>query len=226
MAPSLDTRSAALIGSMLVLGISHGLGPDHCLAVAALSVRQGRAAAVKAALRFGLGHSLVLFAFAALLRSVGGTLSPSFERAGEIANGTLLLLFGIGLFLDRLSPVLGSHSHSHQAHDHGHVHAAPGHGDALRRSGHGAVAVGGLFALSGIRSAALAVPLAFEGRPLPALLGLFAFGVGVVASMVAYGVALALLQRAMGSTGVTERGMRRMLGATSAAFGCYWLAIA
>jgi len=92
-----------LLISALGLGFLHGLGGDHLMAIAALSVdgaadasasaRRGRALAV--AMRFALGHALLLALGAALVVLIGWSIPPHVERGGELLGGGLLIVMGI-----------------------------------------------------------------------------------------------------------------------------------
>lgn len=240
-----------LIASMLALGLAHGLGPDHCIAVSALAAQRRHGAVARVALRFGLAHASVLFVFAGTLFALDLSLPPHAERAGELANGALLILLGAGLLFDRLGRGLTFHAHEHshggKLHSHAHVHAlarpkifapsAPGAALSFRADAHAAQshphghpksawAVGALFAFSGIRNAAMALPVALNGHLLGAALGLGSFGLGVVASMVGYGILFSRGRDFAQRRGLTDRSLRVGLGVISTAFGVFWMAAA
>jgi ABC-type nickel/cobalt efflux system permease component RcnA len=248
---SLKNRMLSLFVSMLALGIVHGLGPDHCLAVSALAARGEHGQVLRTATRFGLAHAAVLLGFAAALFGLGWTLPERYARAGEVANGVLLVLLGAGLVLERLGRGLTAHVHVHRhggtLHTHAHTHAlkrpallVPASPEALRlqpttvharqHHAHGhsrsAWAVGGLFALSGVRNAAMALPLALQGRPAQAFAGLAFFGLGVIGAMSGYGLVFGFAQRQAAARGVGERTMRIALGLAAATLGGYWIATA
>lgn len=207
-----DSRTVVLFSSMFVLGATHGLGPDHCVAVAALGARRGPGAVLRVALRFGAAHAATLLLAVLVLRLAGGVIPLRVERAAEVANGLLLLLLGLALVSERGGELLRLHAHAHR----GDGGASP--------QGRTAFATGALFALSGIRSTVLALPVALERSVPMAMAALCLFGAGVLASMAAYGVALSFAQSAAQRRGLSERGLRVVLGAASATFGCYWLA--
>jgi ABC-type nickel/cobalt efflux system permease component RcnA len=240
-----------LVASMLVLGLAHGLGPDHCIAVSALAAQRRHGAMAQVALRFGLAHASVLLLFATALLALDWTFSEHTERAGELANGVLLVLLGAGLVFDRIGKGLTFHTHPHshggQVHSHAHVHALkrppvfagasrgavvafrPA-GEAPRAHAHdharSAWAVGALFAFSGIRNAAMALPVALHGQVAGALIALGFFGLGVVLSMVGYGYLFAFGRDWAQRRGLTDRALRVGLGLVSAAFGVFWIATA
>src|SRR6478672_1889577 len=92
-----------LLLSAFALGFLHGLGGDHLMAIAALSVdgtaeataaaRRGRALAV--ATRFAIGHALLLGCGAALIVLIGWSIPPHVERGGEMLGGALLIVMGL-----------------------------------------------------------------------------------------------------------------------------------
>src|SRR5690606_23543479 len=117
-------------------------------------------AVFRTSLRFALGHAVVLFAFAGVVFLTGKVLPESAARAGEWANGALLILFGIGLVFEKLGRILSLHSHAHShdgsVHNHLHAHVGPAHAPdqaVPHRHRHGLAAwsLGAFFALSGIR---------------------------------------------------------------------------
>ena len=76
-----------LTGSMLALGFIHGLGADHLMAIAALSLatplgpaRYGRAFWL--ALRFAVGHALLLSIGAAVVLFFGWQIPLRVEQTG------------------------------------------------------------------------------------------------------------------------------------------------
>ena len=94
-----------LLASALVLGFLHGLGADHLMAIAALSIgatgkrRLRRARAMGVAVRFAIGHALLLALGAGGLIVLGWSLPLVVERSGEVLGG-LLIVFG-GRSLER-----------------------------------------------------------------------------------------------------------------------------
>ena len=98
-----------LLATALVLGFLHGLGADHLMAIAALSVdgavatpaaRRTRALAV--AIRFAVGHALLLGVGAALIVLAGWTIPAIVERGGEVLGGTLLVVIGAAFAISSL----------------------------------------------------------------------------------------------------------------------------
>ena len=94
-------RATSRLGT-LALGFLHGLGADHLMAIAALSVgarggdrrRVQRARALGVAVRFAIGHALLLALGAGALIVLGWSLPVVFERGGEMLGGMLLIVLG------------------------------------------------------------------------------------------------------------------------------------
>ena len=102
-----------------MLGFLHGLGADHLMAIAALSLgdRAGtpaarRTRALGVAVRFAAGHALLLALGAGALIALGWSLPLVVERGGEMPGGTLLVALGaVGLWGVAAGRVYG-HSHA------------------------------------------------------------------------------------------------------------------
>jgi cytochrome c biogenesis protein CcdA len=220
--------ASALVG--LAYGIAHGLGPDHLAGLGIVLARGGnRRHALAACARFGLGHALVLGALGAASALSGWFVPEAWERAAEIAGGALLVLLGAIALLRALPLVVHRHPHVHshvenalgdeqyaREHEHWHLHA----GDpSWHRHGHPAM-VGGALALSGVRSLVITVsPLLLAGRsPESALAFVFAFGLGIIVSMMAFGLLFHAGRRRLGQH-VTAVGT----GGASVLLGTWWI---
>jgi nickel/cobalt transporter (NicO) family protein len=217
-----------LLASALVLGFLHGLGADHLMAIAALSMDGGdpsgaasaeqrgaarRARALGVAVRFAAGHAVLLGAGAGLIVAIGWSIPPHVERGGEMLGGALLIVMGLvtlqHLFAHRPpSPMRGSHS----IHRHSHLPAM----------------IGAAFAVSSLRALAMLTPFGADlgTAPLPVLLALIGvFAVGILVSMSLFGVALAgvLSTKALGRVG---QGAGALVGVSSVLLGLAWVVTA
>jgi nickel/cobalt transporter (NicO) family protein len=212
-----------LLFSALFLGFLHGLGADHLMAIAALSVDGdsggspglGRARALGVALRFAAGHAVLLGAGAGLIVLIGWSIPPHVERGGEMLGGALLIVMGL---------VTLQHLFAHRA---SHV-APPASRLAPRAHSHVPTMIGAAFAVSSLRALAMLTPFGAElgTAPLPVLLALIGvFAVGILLSMSLFGVALAgiLSTRALGRVG---RGAGALVGASSVVLGVAWVVTA
>ena len=205
-----------LLTSALVLGFLHGLGPDHLMAIAALSIDGGerapnalsrRSRAIGVAVRFAAGHALLLGLGAGLIVLVGWSIPAPVERGGEMLGGALLIVMGV---------LTLQHLRTHVPHTAGHGHS------------HVPTLVGAAFAVSSLRALALLTPFGGDlgTAPLPLLLALIGvFAAGILASMVLFGVLLAgvLSMRALERVG---HGAGALVGLSSVVLGVAWLVTA
>ncbi|HUF48043.1 MAG TPA: hypothetical protein VMM93_09510, partial [Vicinamibacterales bacterium] len=150
----------ALAGSAVTLGFLHGLGADHLMAIAALSV-DGRTAAVDrrrrvvtAALQFAAGHALLLGLGATLAVTFGWVVPAAVEAGAETMGGVLLVGLGAaglwGLWTGR------AYGHVHRvetgaARWHVHVGQPGSHPTAHPASGPLPLIMGAVFAVSSLR---------------------------------------------------------------------------
>jgi hypothetical protein len=225
-----------LISSALVLGFLHGLGADHLMAIAALSLGTAgespamqRARALAIAVRFAIGHALVLAIGAGALIALGWSLPLAVERGGEMLGGLLLIGFGATGAWGVISGRIYGHSHQHghepAAHWHLHVgrrdlHPPPAHHSHLP------TIIGAAFAISSLRALTMLAP--FGGRvdatPVSTLLLLVAvFGLGILLSMSLFGVAFA---RFMSAAVAARLGQAAavIMALASIGLGVFWIA--
>jgi nickel/cobalt exporter len=213
-----------LLLSALGLGFLHGLGGDHLMAIAALSVdgrvsdrpaAARRTEALGIAARFALGHALLLGLGAGAIVAIGWAIPPYVERGGEMLGGGLLIVMG----LMTLRVGRGAHE-THGAHA-----AAPGH---TAHHSHLPTLIGAAFAISSLRALAMLTPFGdnLAAAPLSQLLALIGvFAAGILASMLLFGVALAglLSTRALQRVG---HAAGALVGVSSIVLGAAWLATA
>ena len=224
-----------LLSTALALGFIHGLGADHLMAIAALSLGPGgespavaRARAFGVAVRFAVGHAVLLALGASAIILLGWSLPLVVERGGELLGGLLLIVLGaIALWSVSAGRVYG-HTHLH-----GHEHAPHWHLHIGRRERHpmpGAhsyvpTIIGAAFAVSSLRALTVLAPFGdrIGAAPVPMLLGLIAvFAAGILLSMSLFGVAFAGLMTAR----VVARLGRAAGGAmalSSIALGVFWI---
>ena len=216
-----------LLLSALALGFLHGLGGDHLMAIAALSVDGAadevasarRTRALGVALRFAIGHALLLGLGAGLIVLVGWSIPPHVERGGEMLGGALLIVMGL-MTLQHLRHLKHLKHPAHSAH--------PAHLAHLAHPAHLPTMIGAAFAISSLRAVVLLTPFGQNvgSEPLPLLLGLIGiFALGILASMSLFGVALAgvLSTRALQRVG---HGAGALVGVSSVILGIAWVATA
>ena len=204
-----------LLSSALCLGFLHGLGADHLMAIAALSMdgdlgdrsaARRRARALAVAFRFAAGHALLLGVGASLIVLIGWSIPAHVERGGEMLGGALLIVMGV---------VTLQHLYAHRAH------RSPSHS-------HVPTMIGAAFAVSSLRALAMLTPFGagLGTAPLSVLLALIAvFAVGILVSMSLFGVALAgvLSTRALARVG---QGAGALVGVSSVLLGVAWVVTA
>jgi hypothetical protein len=227
----------ALLLTALFLGFLHGLGPDHLMAIAALSVDEGvsvespvgrRARALAVAVRFALGHALLLAIGAGLIVVIGWSIPAPVERGGEMLGGALLIVMGL---------VTLQHVRTHHAHlALGTSRLAPRASRlALRTSrlaprashshSHVPTMLGAAFAVSSLRALAMLTPFGADlgTAPLPLLVMLIAvFACGILVSMSLFGVVLARLL-SMHALERIGHGAGALVGVSSVVLGVAWV---
>jgi hypothetical protein len=224
-----------LFASALFLGFLHGLGADHLMAIAALSVGGAadtaavqRTRALGVAVRFAIGHALLLALGAGALLALGWSLPLVFERAGEILGGALLIVLGIvGLWGVRAGRIYGhSHQHGREPAAHWHLHVGrPDHHPVASAHSHIPTIVGAAFALSSLRALTTLAPFGdrIEAAPLWMLVVLIGvFGVGILLSMSLFGVAFARVMSAAVAARLGQ-GAAVVMAITSMALGAFWI---
>lgn len=225
-----------LISSALVLGFLHGLGADHLMAIAALSMGTAgeapavqRARAFGIAVRFALGHALFLAIGAGALIVLGWSLPLVVERGGEILGGALLILFGglglWGVFSGRLYGHTHRHGHEPAAHWHLHLGRKERHPLPSAHS-HLPTIVGAAFAISSLRALTMLTPFGdrADAVPLSTLLVLVAtFGLGILLSMSLFGVAFARFMSAAVAVRLGQAAAA-IMAVASIALGLFWIA--
>ena len=223
-----------LLLSALTLGFLHGLGADHLMGIAALSVAptadapSPRARALGIAIRFAVGHALLLGAGAATLILLGWSLPVIVERSGEVLGGTLLIALGVIGAWGALSGKVYGHSHVHAGEPaaHWHLHIGPpAHHPAPSAHSHIPTIIGAAFAISSLRALTMLAP--FGDRVGDASLSLLlalvtVFAVGILLSMSLFGVAFA---RLMSTRAIVRLGSASalLMATASVALGGYWI---
>jgi nickel/cobalt exporter len=223
-----------LTATALSLGFLHGLGADHLMAIAALAVNtdrreaEGHRAPLGVAVRFAVGHALMLLVGAGLVLLLGWQIPELVERTGEIVGGVLLILMGAFTLWVVAADRLYGHAHP-IGWTHWHLHLGrrdrhPGPG----AHSNGAGLLGAIFAVSGLRALTLLAPELTAGGAAGSLLTLLylvsVFAVGILLSMSLFGIVLA---RVLGSAAVAAtvgRGAALTTAIASIGLGVYWIA--
>lgn len=222
-----------LTATALSLGFLHGLGADHLMAIATLAVNTDRAGGavrgepLRVAVRFALGHALLLLIGAGAVLLLGWQIPELVERTGEIVGGVLLILMGaFTLWVVAAERLYG---HTHRAGwRNWHVHVGrrdrhpspPAHS---RRAG----LLGAVFAVSGLRALTLLGPELSSGGAAASLLTLLylvgIFAVGILMAMSLFGIVLARVLGSQAMAAVVGRGAAAVTAVASIALGVYWV---
>src|SRR5690349_3747674 len=208
------------------------------MAIAALSVdgtattpSARRMRALGVAVRFAIGHALLLAFGAGLLVLIGWSIPAVVERGGEMLGGLLLIVMGLVALWGIISGHVYGHTHRqhHEPRPHWHLHVGrPDHHPIATAHSHVPTIIGAAFAISSLRALAMLTPFGANlGRaPLPLLLALIlVFAAGILLSMSLFGVALARVL----STRALERlgeGAGALVGLSSVALGLAWVVTA
>ena len=204
------------------------------MAIAALSIGAGdtpavqRTRALGVAIRFAIGHALLLALGAGALVAVGWSLPLVVERGGEVLGGVLLIVLGaVGLWGVVAGKVYGhSHRHGQEPAAHWHLHIGrQDHHPAASAHSHLPTILGAAFAISSLRALTLLAPFGdrLSASPLSTLLLLITlFGVGILVSMSLFGVALARVMSAAVAARL-GRAAAVVMACASIALGAFWI---
>jgi nickel/cobalt transporter (NicO) family protein len=205
------------------------------MAIATLSVSAGtetpavrRARAFGVAVRFAIGHALLLALGASAIIMLGWTLPIVVERGGEMLGGVLLIGLGaIALWGVWAGRVYGhTHRHGHESQPHWHLHIGRRERHPIPGAhSHLPTFIGAAFAVSSLRALTLLAPFGHQvgAAPLPMLLVLITvFAAGILLSMSLFGVAFAELMTARVVSRL-GRAAGALMAVASIALGMYWI---
>jgi nickel/cobalt transporter (NicO) family protein len=222
-----------LTSSALALGFLHGLGADHLMAIAALSVGSPaavtRARTFRVAVGFAVGHALLLACGSALVIVAGWTIPEIVERFGELAGGWILITLGAAGLWMAITQRLYGHVHPHGAslHSHWHLHVGSrAHHPLPQQHTFLPTLLGGVFAISGLRALTLLAPFGAHAlQPsLLVLLGLvIVFALGILLSMSLFGIVLAGTLGTPRVAAWAGQGAAVVTAIASVALGAYWV---
>src|SRR4029453_8825378 len=143
------------------------------MAIAALSVGPAgdtpavqRTRALGVAIRFAIGHALLLAIGAGAFVALGWSLPLVVERGGEVLGGVLLMVLGAAGFWGVIAGRVYGHSHRHGQEPAAHWHLHLGrqdHHPAASAHSHLPTILGAAFAISSLRALTLLAP--FGGPP-------------------------------------------------------------
>jgi len=226
------------VGTLLVLGfllgVRHALEADHVAAVAALATRSSSwGQTVRVAAVWGVGHTLALILFGAVVLGFEAAIPPRVSDGFEAVVGIVLIVLGMNVLRRLRAARMHFHIHEHPdgvRHFHAHTHEtagshAPQHAHVHPRGLLGrAVLVGGLHGLAG--SAALVLlSLQTIHSSSRALLYLGVFGAGSVLGMVLFALVITVPLRSMAYVPRwAAHGVEAMVGLASITVGL-WITV-
>lgn len=217
------------------LGFLHALDADHVMAVSTLSnQRTGVRRTIFFSANWAIGHGLTLLTVGLLLFGIGYAVPESLVWIAEKSVGLLLIFLGLLCFWQFRKDKLGITEHSHGDIVHRHIHAEdhlhskdqPESGDKIKpvKEQHKPVFVGILHGLAGSAPALALVPAVAEGQLKLAIAYLLIFSLGVMLSMLFFGLGFAYFQQFLHQR--FERLFdlnRRLIAFVAIALGAYWL---
>ena len=191
-----------------ILGLTHGIEPDHVAGITALTHDAGdpKLSALVGGC-FAVGHAILVVLWIALAYILFGvtSLPPVFEQFGLLFVGIMLSVLSLYLGVTGTRKLLHKHEHDHgdRLHTHFHIHlpssiqpGASGHSEHSygHDHGHGVVeylkigTVGALFTLSPPVSMIAFVSVAMSESGETVMIGIVAvYAVSIIATMAVIG---------------------------------------
>jgi hypothetical protein len=210
---------------MFAAGVLHGLGPDHLAAITALAgADSGFQRIISCALRFALGHAMVI-ALAGGAALLGKELIPAaWEIAFDVLAGTLLVVAGVVVFVAFATGYITLehrvHIHGKSSHRHSHLQLRfwSEHRDIHDLK---SITIGALFGLGGSRSVLAIAPLALSHSVGDCCLRIIAFTLGIGLAMTAFG---AVASRILRFRFITPQSMALLSAILCIVTGCWTIA--
>ena len=222
-----DTMFASMLLFGFLLGLRHALDADHVAAVAALSTRSTSPRdLLRLAAGWGTGHTLTILAAGAVAITIGATLSAAGEAFLERMVGVVLVAMGG----DVLRRAIGRGLHAACAPARGRdpprafprarrrARRAPSTNDHAHGNTGRALAMGTLHGLAG-SAALLLIALPQARSAVEAMACLATFGIGSIAGMLAFSLALSFPLRVASRKGGTMIGLEGVLGSATLLVG-------
>jgi high-affinity nickel permease len=213
-----------------LLGMRHALEADHVAAVAVLATRaKTLRQAVPLGVMWGLGHTLTLFAFGAVIVVLNTSIPEQFAQLLEALVGLMLVGLGLDVLYRLVKKRIHFHIHRHRdgnAHIHAHSHQGEKLHDPARHSHEHfkgmsgrALAVGMMHGLAG--SAALVLLTMQTLEPVSTkIVYIVLFGVGSMIGMGLLSMIIAIpLRYAAHSMSWAYNGLSAVLGLFSTGLG-------
>lgn len=214
---------SAILFLGFLLGMRHALEADHVAAVAVLASRaKNLRQAVPLGVMWGLGHTLTLFAFGAVIVLLNTTVAPQYAQVLEALVGLMLIGLGADVLYRLIRKRIHFHVHKH-ADGNRHIHAHSHQGEKIHdpaRHSHAhlkgmplrALAVGMMHGLAGSAALVLLTMQTLESVSTRVVY-IVLFGVGSTVGMAVLSAAIAIPMRYVaGSLSWAYNGLSAMLG--------------
>ena len=231
----LDSLPLLLTG--LGLGLLHALDADHVMAVSALSNERP---SVRRTLRFSanwaLGHGGMLLLLGLIMFGIGLSIPEVLQHSAELMVGVLLIVIGLVCLykIRREKLQLKAHQHGDVAHLHWvkaddnshsqHNLESKQNLDSHTLDSHKPVFVGLLHGLAGSAPALALIPAVSTGQLALALGYLTVFSLGVMASMLMFGLGFGAMQQLISQRFVRFfQWQRQGISLLAIALGCFWI---
>ena len=204
-------------------GLMHALDADHIMAVSMLSQKKsGFGKTLLHSAHWALGHGVVLLISGACLFGFGVALPESLQKVAEASVGILLVILGLSCFWQFRRDKLSLVKHSHDGVEHIHWHDNNPEHD--KKHVHQPVFVGILHGLAGSAPALALIPAMASGEIMLAMVYLLLFSLGVLISMLGFGLGLAKLQGWLSLRyNAAFQCSRYALAGLSIGLGSFWL---
>jgi len=211
------------------LGLMHALDADHVMAVSALSNQKPSFfRTLWFSANWAVGHGGILLISGALLFGLGITIPESLQYLAEVSVGLLLIAIGLYTFWQFSQQRLDMTVHSHGDIEHSHWHD-PQHLDNADQKpvqdAHVPIMVGSLHGLAGSAPALALIPAASQGQMSTVVTYLLVFSLGVMLSMMVFGLGLGSVQRFLNKKHqLAKYWSQRIIASLSTIVGFIWLA--
>ncbi|WP_444994949.1 HoxN/HupN/NixA family nickel/cobalt transporter [Aliikangiella sp. IMCC44359] len=219
------------------LGMLHALDADHVMAVSSLSNQKPSLfRTIYFSAHWSIGHGGILLACAILLYGMGIIIPEELQSLAESLIGIFLIVIGLMCFWQFRQDNIRLNVHHHGETKHMHWQRNE---DLTERTNqkleqneskrsiekqHMPVLVGGLHGLAGSAPALALIPAVNQGELLVVLTYLVIFSLGVMLSMLLFGLSFGFLQKYLKERYVKVFYLSRHLVASlSVLFGGFWL---
>ena len=219
------------------LGAMHALDADHVMALLAMNNQTSRLRRIAyCSAYWAIGHGGILLACGVLLLGFGVIIPESLQWLAEFSVGVLLVGLGSVCLWQLRKAKLALHTHRHSQgevqhihwHTHGHDESDERHEQVQKSSSlqekHKPLMVGMLHGLAGSAPVLALIPALNQGHITLAILYLLLFSVGMMLSMVIFGLGFAYCQQFMQARfQAIFQWSRYVLALASISLGAFWM---